>query len=597
MSVEVATEKSYISRTSGLKTKDYIGYALGDTACCLVFGLVTSLLQKFYTDIFHLSPLFIMLMFIGARVWDAVNDPIMGRICDTVKPSKYGRYRPWFLYAGPPLAIASILMFVKWPGLGEPNSYIVTCVYATITYILFGMCYTMLQIPYGSLASVVTTDEKERTKLSVFRSIGAGLGSVPVLLIATFAYKDRVEGGVKVIGENGKVLQDMVYTPVIIGVVILALLCLVMLVLAFKLNKERVMAKPAEKREKGATAKIIKTLFKNRAFVAVSVASMLLLAGQMFTQSFYLYLFDDYFGANWMNIVSTVCTYAPMAIFMFFTPKMVRKFGKKEICAVGMVLAAGANLILFALRGVNPGILMYLFLVLCFISGCGLTFMVLQVWSMATDAIDDIEVKTGQRDDGTAYSFFMFFRKLGQVIAAVAVNGALLGMNYVYEKGAVQSMANLKIMYDLATIIPAVLFGLMAIVLFFWYPLSKKKVAELQVLKEAKLKEAFESNELSFGAGDAHVVSDVQTEVESNEDGIVDVEDGNEPTDEINAAEAEHSDVETSEDVENGEEPVDSFAKAEQPSDEHVEPIENGDEEDATTSDDKNIEDVENGEE
>lgn len=502
-----AVEKSYISRTSGLKTKDYIGYALGDTACCLVFGLVTSLLQKFYTDIFNLSPLFIMLMFIGARVWDAVNDPIMGRICDSIKPSKYGRYRPWFLYAGPPLAISAILMFVKWPGLGD--NYVATCVYATITYVLFGMCYTMLQIPYGSLASVVTTDEKERTKLSVFRSIGAGLGSVPVLLIATFAYENRLDAnGAEVIGANGKVIQDMVYTPVIIGVVIMALLCLVMLVFAFKMNKERVIAKPAEHREKGAAAKAIKTLFSNRAFVAVSVASMLLLAGQMFTQSFYLYLFDDYFGANWMNLVSTVCTYAPMAIFMFITPKMVRKFGKKEICAVGMALAAGANLALFALRGVEPGILMYLFLVFCFISGCGLTFMVLQVWSMATDAIDDIEVKTGQRDDGTAYSFFMFFRKLGQVIAAVAVNGALLGMNYAYEKGAVQSMSNLKVMYDLATIIPAVLFGLMALVLFLWYPLSKKKVAELQVLKEAKLKEAYESNEISFTGGSEEISTD-----------------------------------------------------------------------------------------
>ena len=75
--VAQATEQSFISRTSGLKTKDYIGYAMGDTACCLVFGLVTSLLQKFYTDIFHLQPLFIMLMFIGARIWDAINDPIM----------------------------------------------------------------------------------------------------------------------------------------------------------------------------------------------------------------------------------------------------------------------------------------------------------------------------------------------------------------------------------------------------------------------------------------------------------------------------------------------------------------------------------------
>ena len=515
--VEIAQEQSYIAKTSGLKMKDYVGYAMGDTACCLVFGLVTSLLQKFYTDIFGLTPLFIMLMFIGARVWDAVNDPIMGRITDVVKPNKWGRYRPWFLYAAIPLTLSAILMFVNWPGLGEGS--VGTMVYATLTYVLFGMCYTMLQIPYGSLASVVTTDEKERTKLSVFRSIGAGVGSVPVILIASFAYKNRVdEFGNNVIGENGKVITDMQYLPVIIGVVILALVSFAMLMLAFKFNKERVVSKPRENRPKGETLSIVKKLFKNRAFLAVSLASMLLLAGQMFTQSFYLYLFDEYFGANWMNIVSQACTYAPMVIFMFFTPKLVRKFGKKELCAVGMALAAGANLLLFALRGIDLGILMYLFLVLCFISGCGMTFMVLQVWAMATDAIDDIEVKTGTRDDGTSYAFFMFFRKLGQVIAAVAVNAALLAMNYKTGKGQIQELSTLKTMYDLATLIPAIMFGIMSLILFVFYPLSKKKVAQLQIDKEAKLKEAAEAGEVEIESNEVVVPVEEVSQEENTEE-------------------------------------------------------------------------------
>lgn len=514
-------EKSFISRTSGLKTRDYVAYAMGDTACCLVFGLVTSFLQKFYTDIFSLSPLFIMLMFIGARVWDAINDPIMGRIADTVKLSRWGRYRPWFLWAAGPLIISTVLMFVRWPGLTGDVNYVGTCIYATVTYVMFGMSYTMLQIPYGSLASVVTTDEKERTTLSVFRSIGAGVGSVPAVLIASFCYKE-----VGVNEDTGRVISEMQYVPIIIGVAVISAIALGMLILAFFSNKERVIAKPA-KREKGETLSIIKDLFKNRAFLAVSVASMLLLAGQMFTQSFYLYLFDDYFGKSWMNLVSTVCTYAPMAIFMFFTPKMVRRFGKKEICGVGMILAAAANLGMFALRGVDPGILAYLFMVLCFVSGMGLAFIILQVWSMATDAIDEIEIKTGRRDDGTAYSFFMFFRKLGQVIAAIAVNGALLGMNYDYTKGAVQTAENLSVMYDMATIIPAVLFGLMAVVLLVWYPLSKKKVAQLQILKEEHLREAFASNAISIdnaegvehlaGSGDADVFASV-SELEAREE-------------------------------------------------------------------------------
>ena len=174
-------QRDYIARTSGLRGKDYVGYALVDTAGCLIFSLVTTLLQKYYTDILHLGPLFIMLMFMGARIWDAINDPIMGRIADTAKPGRFGRYRPWLLYAAAPLALSGVLMFVKFPGMGEEDHLVGTAIYATCTYILFGMIYTVLQIPYGSLASVVTTDDGERNKLSVFRSIGAALGSIPVL--------------------------------------------------------------------------------------------------------------------------------------------------------------------------------------------------------------------------------------------------------------------------------------------------------------------------------------------------------------------------------------------------------------------------------
>ena len=494
----MSSTASYISRTSGLKIKDYLGYAMVDTAGCFTFALVTTLLQKFYTDVFHLSPLFIMLMFVFARVWDGINDPIMGRIADTVKPGKHGRYRKWILYAALPLTVAAILMFTRWPGLGEPANYGKTCIYATITYILYGMVYTALQIPYGSLASVVTTDDHERSKLSVWRSMGAALGSIPALALASFAYAKRLDAnGNPVMGENGKVITDLMYKPVFVGVVAISLLAMILLFISFKLNKERVKTKPQPK-EKGAGRKAIRILFKNRAFVSISLVSMLLLAGQMFTQSFYTYLFNDYFHANWMNLASQACTYSPMLILMFFLPKMAKKKGKKEITASGVLLASFANLVLFFLKGVNPEKLIWPFLGLCFISGCGLTVLVMQLWAMAADALDDIFVTTGSKDDGTAYSYFAFFRKFGQVIAAICVNGALLGMNYKYEKGAVQTLENLKTMYNLATLIPAVMFGIMGIMLLFYYPLTKESVAELQLKKEQKLKEHYESKKIDI---------------------------------------------------------------------------------------------------
>ena len=183
-----------------------------------------------------------------------------------------------------------------------------------------------------------------------------------------------------------------------------------------------------------------------------------------------------------------------MLLFMFFLPKAARKIGKKEVTAVGLTLAALANLILFFLRGMAPNKLMWIFLALNFVSGCGLTTLVMQLWAMVTDSTDDIEVKTGSRDTGTAYSVFNFFRKLGQVLSAICVNGALLGMHYRYEKGAVQTPENLKIMYDLATLIPAVLFGIMAVLLFVVYPLSKRRVQKLQEEKEQNLKTSYEQN-------------------------------------------------------------------------------------------------------
>ncbi len=495
---EVKTDRSYISQTSGLQGKDYIGYALGDFAGCLCFSTVSTVLQKYYTDILGLTPLFIMIMFIVARVWDAINDPIMGRIVDLRKPGKDGRYRPWMKWVAIPLALSTILMFLPWPGLAEAMTPVGVMAYATITYIAFGMLYTVHQIPYGSLASVVTTDSKERNKLSVFRSVGSALGSMPILILTMFYSKNKMDAnGNEIIGENGKTLTQVQYLPIIIGVSVMAIVAAVLLFVAYKNNKERVVAQPKPK-VKGETWHIAKTLLKSRNFVGVCLVGLLLLAGQMFTQSFYTYLFNDLFSANWMNLASQACTYAPMVILMFFAGKLVRKFGKKEICAVGGLLAAVPNFILIFLKSAvvaHP----IIFLPFCLISGFGISIIGLEMWALATDAIDDVEVKTGLRNDGSSYSTFMFFRKMGQVVAAVAVNAALIAMNYKSGAGEVQTMDTLNKMYYMATAIPAGLFLMLALVLFFLYGLSKKKTDELQIEKEALLKKQVESNEIKIG--------------------------------------------------------------------------------------------------
>lgn len=504
-SVQSTQNQSMIAKASGLKGKDYLAYALGDTGCCLVFGLVTTLLQRYYTDVLLLHPLYIMLMFVVARVWDAINDPIMGRICDTVKTSRWGKYRPWFLYGSIPLVLSAIFMFIKWPGFGSEPGSVGVSVYAAVTYILFGMCYTVIQIPYGSLASVVTLDDKERSKLSIWRSVGAAIGSMPVMIIGMVAFK-AAKGTP---GEEGYVPGGVNYTILIIGVVVMSVVALAMLLIAFFGNKERVKPMPVVV-EKGATINVFKKLFKSKSMVAVSLASMLLLAGQMFIQSFYSYLINFYFGKEGIwTMLPTVLTYLPMAVLMFFTPKLVKKFGKKEVSGVGMAVAAVANLAMFFVLFMGKGMgALVTFMVFCLISGIGLNFFVLQVWAMAADAIDEIEVKTGSRDDGTAYAFFMFFRKLGQAISAIAVGVTLLAMGY-YESalgGFEFSADQLKLMFILATLIPAGMFGVMALILLLVYPLSKKRVAKLQEEKEEHLRALAESGN-SIVEGDEPILA------------------------------------------------------------------------------------------
>ncbi|MBQ7465916.1 MAG: MFS transporter, partial [Oscillospiraceae bacterium] len=166
-------ENSYISRTSGIKARDKIGYAMGDLASCLVFGLTQSVLNKYYTDVLELSVLSVMVMTIIARIWDAINDPLWGRIIDGARVRPDGRYRHWLKVFAVPVALSAILMFVKIPGLSG-SGYLA---YAYVTYILFGMLYTCINIPYGSMAQVITSDDKERSSLSVFRSIGSTFGA------------------------------------------------------------------------------------------------------------------------------------------------------------------------------------------------------------------------------------------------------------------------------------------------------------------------------------------------------------------------------------------------------------------------------------
>lgn len=478
---------SNLSNTSGIGIKDKIGYALGDVGSLLVFGLVNTFLQVFYTDKLGITPLVVMLIMIIARVWDAINDPIWGRIVDSAPSKPRRRYKKWLLYLCLPLAFSSILMFIDVNGWFHFSN--VACViYAIVSYIAFGMLYTGTNIPYGSMSSVVTSDDKERSALSIFRSVGSTLGGFGPMVVNFFVW-ETVDG-----------VQVLNSTKLIIGVAIMAVLSVVCSILCYKFSEERVVvpARNKEDRPKGETIRVLKNLLKTRSFVIISVVGMLFLAAQMFQTTYNMYVFKVFFNNGGLATLSTVCQYLPVAIIMFFSGKLVRKFGRKEVCAFGLLFTALCFGILAVIPiGMARNVLMWIFLAVSLLAGFGNAFIFLMIWALANDAIDDYFVKTKSHDEATAYSIFTFMRKLGQTVAAIVVNISLISLGYgaTGEKGwttaneALDKGVDVSMMYYQSIIIPAALSLLMFLLLMFVYPLSKKRVESLQEEKASVLEQ------------------------------------------------------------------------------------------------------------
>lgn len=442
--------------TRGIQFKDKIGYALGDTAGLFTFAIIGAFLQMFYTDVLYIDLNKIIVLMLIARIWDAINDPIWGAFIDSRKPTKYGKFRPYILWLSFPLAVGGILLFTKIPGLSE-TQYLL---YAYITYIFYGMMYTGTNIPYGSLASVITDDEIERSDLSVFRSLGAGLGGLPAQIILPLIVFSTSETG-------EKFLDERKLTP---AVIVLAAASVIVYYLSFRFTKERVTS-PA-KPPKYNIDITLKVLVRNRAFIVLCAASMMLIASQIYSQTLINYLFKDYFGNPKLFSLYTFATYGPMLLLVPFMGKLVKRFGKKEICAWGMALSAFINIVLWLMKTENP----YIFLLMCLISGIGATFFVLEVWALVTDVIDYQEHLSGRREEGTSYAFFSFTRKLGQTIAGVLGVYALNIIAYDAKNITTEVVSK---MYSVSTFVPAMMFGSIFILLNFLYPLGKSRLRHL----------------------------------------------------------------------------------------------------------------------
>lgn len=445
--------------------KDKLGYMFGDFGNDFTFILSSSFMLKFYTDVMGISAGVVGAVMMAARFVDAFTDVTMGQIVDRSKPTKDGKFKPWIKRMCGPVAIASFLIYQS--GFAD-MSYGFKVVWMTITYILWGsIFYTSVNIPYGSMASAVTADPKERAELSTWRTIGGTLAGLVIgvgtPLVAFVTVEDKT------------VLSGSRMT-IIAGVFsVCAIICYL---LCFHLVRERV---PVEANsQKLEIGKLLRSLVTNRALLGIIAAAILLLVGMLGMQGMAGFVFPNYYGSATAQSVSSFAGSAVMLIICApLASRLAARFGKKELSMASCTFGAVVYIVCFLVRPQNA----YVYVGFYTLAYAGLGFFNTVIWAMITDVIDDAEVTNGIREDGTIYAVYSFARKLGQA-ASSGMTGALLSMVGYTQATAFDPTVTLNI-FNLSCLIPAIGLGAVALALLFIYPLNKARV-EANVAELAK---------------------------------------------------------------------------------------------------------------
>lgn len=449
-------------KTFGLKDK--LGYMLGDLGNDFFFILASSFLMVFYTKVLGIAGSVVGTLFFVARFVDAISDITMGRITDTAKPTRSGRFRPWILRMCVPVVLAGILMFIP---AAKNFPYVGKLIYIYVTYLLWGsICYTAINIPYGSMASVITSDPVERTALSTFRSIGAAIAGIIVSAgVPMVIYTYDAQGNQLILGDR--------FLPLVIVFGLLALFCYL---LCYAWTTERVEPQTTT-REKGSFSEALRGMSKNRALWAIIAAAIVLLLSSLLSNTMNLYLFMDYFKSKEAMSVAGILQTAATLLLAPFSTTITKRIGKKEAAGVSVLFASTVFFLLFLFRIRNP----WLFCGFLFFGNLGVGLFNLLIWAFITDVIDHQEAHTGNREDGTIYAVYSFARKIGQALAG-GIGGYVLSIiGYISStENVVQAPEVAERIYTVSTLVPAICYFIVALILIFWYPLSRRKIEENQ---------------------------------------------------------------------------------------------------------------------
>ena len=445
-----------------------IFYSFGDLASQFVWTFIGSYLTVFYTDIVGLAPAAAAAIMMIARVWDAVNDPMMGAIAERTR-SKFGRFRPYILFGSPLLAIFSVLCFTH-PFAGSSKAGVI---YAAVTYIITGMLYTLVNIPYGALAAVMTEDAEQRNKINASRNVGMNVGILIVNGITANVMLFFSGKGAEVANGNGYFMTALVY----------AIISIPCFLAVFFTSKEQVV--PEVTKEKFSLKTTITGLVTNKNLMILLVIMILQMAAWMGRIGVVIYYIMYCLGSFTLIPVIMLAPSVCGIVSSLMVPKVMSKFGKRMtlqiavtcqgIALLAMYFTPFDNLTLIIIESGLVGFFNVSF-------PCSL--------SLLGDAIDYNEYKSGMRNDGIAYATYGLAQKLGNAIGASV--GVLLLASFGYVANAQQTPETLHGINIVVNLIPAIIFFLTAIFAFTWR-LKDSEADEVRAkLHERKNKENIE---------------------------------------------------------------------------------------------------------
>ena len=443
--------------------KDEIGYVFGDMAGSFVNLFVDAYFLIFCTNVLGISAGWMGTLFLVARLWDAINDPIMGSFPDRWMIGKSGdKFKPWIKIFMLPLALSGVLCFFNVPLEG-----IALHAYVAFAYVLYGMSYTGTSMPFGAMASVVSDDPIQRSKLSRARSIGGTIVGIVGLSIVPVVCFDK---------QSNILPERFTLIAVIFGV-----LSIISYFVLLNFTQERIRQN-SEKAEKFNYGKVLKATVHNRPLIGVMVAtlgSMLFITGSNQVRS---YIFKEYYARTDVMSIISLATIPILVICFPLVPKLVAKFGKKATLMAAIISSTIFSVIPVVMEIKN----VYVYSALVVLGTIGQTVFTMLIWALVTDCLDYSEWKFNERSDGSMYSLYTFSRKIGSTIASTGVSFGLAAIGFVSGSNVVQTAEAVNGIYFLVNIIPVVTCALELIGVGLIFNLNKETTEQMYAELKAK---------------------------------------------------------------------------------------------------------------